>query len=231
MKKSFSIYTLVWVICYILFNVITFAVPSDVSGVYKDEPTFWVGYLFITFAFIGQLVVGYIAFKQANLQKTFYNIPLLYVSYVGLIVTLFFGALSMVIMPVWLGIIVCFIVLALTAIAIIGAKGAADIVDNIDEKVKVKTFFIKALTVDAESMSARAQSPEVKAECKKVYEAVRYSDPMSHDALAGIESQITLKFNAFSNAVMSNNAVAAKVYADELVILIGDRNRKCKILK
>ena len=53
---------------------------------------------------------------------------------------------------------------------------------------------------------------------------------MSNDALAGVESQITLKFNEFSGAV-SGGAENIGTLADELVVLIGDRNKKCKLLK
>ena len=53
---------------------------------------------------------------------------------------------------------------------------------------------------------------------------------MSNDALAGVESQITLKFNEFSNAVTGGADNIGNI-ADELVILIGDRNKKCKLLK
>lgn len=230
MKKMFSVYTIVWAICYVLFNAITFAVPADISGVYKDEASFWIGYLFITVAFVGQLLAGYIAFKQATLQKTFYNVPLLRISFIGLIVMFLAGTVSMVIKP-WIGALLCFIVLAFTAIALIGAKGAAVAVDDIDEKIKVKTYYIKALTVDVERSMMRASSPEMKAECKKVYEAVRYSDPMSHEALADIEKQISFAYNALLNAVMANNIEQVRVAANDMIILIGDRNSKCKILK
>ena len=133
-------------------------------------------------------------------------------------------------LPNWVGIIVCVLVLAFTAIAVIKAKAASDVVENIDKKVKAQTMFVKSLTVDAESLLARAATPEAKDACKKVYEAVRYSDPMSNDALAGVESQITLKFNEFSNAVTGGADNIGNI-ADELVILIGDRNKKCKLLK
>ena len=82
----------------------------------------------------------------------------------------------------------------------------------------------------AESLLARATTPEAKDSCKNVLEAIRYSDPMSNDALAGIESQITLKFSEFSNAVASG-ADSFDNLADELVVLIWDRNKKCKLLK
>ena len=71
----------------------------------------------------------------------------------------------------------------------------------------------------------------MKTECKKVYEAVRYSDPMSNDALSVIEAKITVKMDELSSAVGADDAAKAKEIADELVILVGDRNKKCRTLK
>lgn len=228
MDKKFKVYALIWAILLFLFNVIVFVVPKEtVNG------AFWLGYIFITLAFIGQLACSYIALKAENLKKLFYNIPLISVSYIGLILMLIVGSLTMAIpkLPSWIGIIACLLVLAFTAIAVIKSSAAADVVNEIDNKIKTQTFFIKSLTVDAESLIARAKSETVKTECQKVYEAVRYSDPMSNDALASIESQITVRFAAFSDAVNADDENVAKTAAEELVILIGDRNKKCKLLK
>lgn len=232
MNKKFKYYALIWAILLAVFNVICFITPDETAGMSKFGGAFWAGYIFITIAFIGQLVCAYIALKTDNKTKLFYNIPIIRVSYTGLILTLVFGALCMAIpnLPNWVGIIVCVLVLAFTAIAVIKAKAASDVVENIDKKVKAQTLFVKSITVDAESLLARAATPEAKDACKKVFEAVRYSDPMSNDALAGVESQITLKFNELSEAV-SGGADNVKNIADELVILIGDRNKKCKLLK
>ena len=232
MNKKFKYYALIWAILLAVFNVICFITPDETAGMSKFGGAFWAGYIFITIAFIGQLVCAYIALKTDDKTKLFYNIPIIRVSYTGLILTLVFGALCMAIpnLPNWVGIIVCLLVLAFTAIAVIKAKAAADVVENIDAKVKAKTIFVKTLTVDAENLFARATTPEAKDACKKVFEAVRYSDLMSNDALAGVESQITLKFNELLEAV-SGGADNVKNIADELVVLIGDRNRKCKLLK
>ena len=77
----------------------------------------------------------------------------------------------------------------------------------------------------------RAKSDETKAIAKKVYEAIRYSDPMSNEALSSVESQITIKFNEFSNALIEDNKSLAETLGNELIILVNDRNKKCKILK
>ena len=127
--------------------------------------------------------------------------------------------------------IVSVIVLAFVAIATIKAHSAGDIVESIDKKIKEQTFFIKTLTVDAQNLMARANTPESKDLVKKVYEAVRYSDPMSNENLAEIEGRIGYEFRIFETAVKSGDAVAMENQAQELLVLIDNRNNKCKALK
>lgn len=232
MKKVFKFYSTVWAVLLALFNVISF-VSVGWAGISKYTPSFWIGYTFITLSFIGQIVCAYFALKDNDTKKTFYNVSLISTSYTGLILSFVFGGLCMIIspLPYWVGIILCAIVLAFNIIAVVKASAAVNIVSEIDDKIKTKTFFIKSLTVDAESLISRAKSENIKAECKKVYEAVRYSDPMSSAALAPIESDITIKFSKLSEAVVSEDSEVAVTLADEIIILLGDRNKKCKLLK
>ena len=53
---------------------------------------------------------------------------------------------------------------------------------------------------------------------------------MSVEALSGVESQITLKFREFEQAVTDGSATAGRL-ADETAILLDERNKKCKVLK
>lgn len=234
MKKAFKYYALIWAILLVVFNAVVFLVRPVIPGyVVAYDARFWVAWAFVIVAFAGNLACAYQAFKAENLQKMFYNIPLINISYTGLILMLVFGAGLMLIpdCPAWIAAVVCLLVLVFTAIAVIKATAAAEAVAGVDQKIKVQTFFVKSLTVDAEGLLTRAKTDAAKEACTKVFEAVRYSDPMSNDALAGVESQITLKFNEFSNAVTGGDAENITDLADELVALIGDRNKKCKLLK
>jgi len=232
MKKVFKFYSVIWAVLLALFNVISF-VSVGWAGIEKYTPSFWIGYAFITLSFIGQIVCAYFALKDNDIKKTFYNVSLIAASYTGLILSFVFGGLCMIIspLPYWVGIILCAIVLGFNITAVVKATAAIDIVSGIDEKVKESTLFIKSLTVDAESLMSRAKSENIKAECKKVYEAVRYSDPMSNDAFVSVESDITIKFSKFSEAVVSEDSEAVVTLAEEIIILLGDRNKKCKLLK
>ena len=232
MKKVFKFYSVIWAIILALFNITSF-VSVGWAGIPKYTPSFWIGYVFITLSFVGQIVCAYFALKDDDIKKTFYNISLISTSYTGLILSFVFGGLCMIIspLPYWVGIILCAIILSGNVIAVVKASAAIDIVGSIDKKVKENTLFIKALTVDAESLMSRAKSEAVKSECKKVFEAFRYSDPMSNTALASVESEITIKFAKLSDVVVDDDFETVSNFTGEIIILLGDRNKKCKLLK
>lgn len=232
MKKIFKLYAMVWAVMFALFQVISFAVPGW-AGVEKYTPTFWTGYLCITISFLGQLVCAYIALKAEDSGKVFYRISLVVTSYTGLLLSFVFGGLCMLIstFPFWMGIILCAIVLAFNAVSIIKASVSAALVERADEKEKDQVSFVRTLTADTEILLSKVKSEAVKKGCERVYETVRYSDPVSCEALSAIESEITVKFSALTEAVKEDNAADVNEISDELVILLTDRNKKCRLLK
>lgn len=231
MKKNFKFYVPIWAIMLVAFNVVAFLVCPIIPGyVINYDTRFWIAWVFILVSFIGNLVCAYFAFKAENLKKMFYNLPLITVSWSALIAMLVVSCALMLIpnCPAWIATIVCILILTFNAIAVIKAVWAADTVSKIHEKVKVKTSFIKNLTVDADSILARAKSDAVKAECKKVYEAVRYSDPMSNEEFSVIEAKITVKMDEISTAVDIDDVDKVKDITNELLIILKDRNNLCR---
>ena len=230
MKNIFSKYVAIWSIAVAAFFAITFAVFYNTDRI---TDSFWVGYSFIVVMFIGQLICAYISFNTNNASKVFYNIPLSKLSFIWLAISIIAGAICMGVLTVnvVISVILCVSILALSIYSILVAKTVIDYVEEYDNKIKTQTFFIKSLTIDAETLMERAKDDAVKAECRKVAEALRYSDPMSNEALASAESAITLKFASLQSAVQLNDKEKAIPTAQELVVLINDRNRKCKLLK
>lgn len=233
MKKSFGIYSIIWAICLAVFNVIVFVTPNEIDGVSKFDGLFWVAYAFITVAFLVQLPCAFFAFKAANLKKFFYNTSLLAVSYGGLVAMLIAGSVFTAIpsFPTYVGIIVCTVILAIQVIGVIKAASAAAIVSGIDEKIERQTSFIKCLTMNAERLASSATSDELCAEAKKVYEAIRYSDPMADSALTDLDSQIERQFSAFADAIKKEDCELARETATVFCELIEKRNQNCKLLK
>ena len=230
MSRTFKVYSAIWAICFATFNIIAFARPTFIN---IFTGSFWIGYLFIDIAFAGQLCCSYIAFKDENLQKTFYNVSLILVSYIALVSMLIAGSLCMVIpfFPVWLSVVICVLVASISASIILVTCFVINVVSGIDNEIKTKTFAIKTLTADAEHLLSVAQSFELKKECEKVYENLRYSDPMSNTALSEINEQIQRQFSSFESAVNSADLELTVSIADELLVLIDKRNKQCRLLK
>lgn len=232
MKKAFGIYTVCWVLFFAAFNIIAFTAPA-LPLHEKYTPTFWWGYALITVALIGQLLCTYFALKPENAAKRFYKLPMITLSWTGIIVSFIVGVYCKfyTMLPDWLCLAICGVILALYAFAVFGTAAAAGIVEEKDAKLAAKTSFIKNLTAEASALIAHSQTADIKAECEKVYEAIRYSDPMSSDALADVEAQLADSFAEFSHAVNGGNTEEVGEIAARLLVLIGDRNAKCKAMK
>ena len=233
MNKNFRFFATIWAVLFAIFNIVTFIPPSRVGNIDKFEGAFWVGFIFITIAFVGQLAVSFFAFSAKNMQKFFYKVPLIRISWTCLILTLICGSVAMYVyeFPKWLGAVICLTVLGFNAISLVKSGTAAEVVSEIDDKVKVQTYFIKSLTIDTEVLMNGSETAELKGLAKKVYEAVRYSDPMSDAALVEAEQKIQNVFSNFETAVIEQNLELAVTTANDLLSLIDIRNKKCKLLK
>ncbi len=231
MKKNFVV---VWSVCFILFNAITFLVPNEVFGLTRfDKPVFWISYSFVNIVLIAFLFIAIKFLKGEKADNKFLSIPLISTAYVGLIVVVIIGSIFMAlpILPVWLSAIICILVAGYFIIACVKAESAKNIVEKIEENVKQKTQFIKMAILDAESIYNRASIEDTKSTVKKVYEALKYSDPMSCSALEGIESEIAIMLRKLKDVVMKNEQNIVNDVVAELLILIRERNSKCKALK
>lgn len=234
MKKNFKYFGITWIVGFVLFNAITFLIPNEIFGVTRfNKPVFWVAYALITLAFVVQLIIAYKFVKEDGMEKTFLNIPLLRTGYIAIIVSVIVGLVFMIfpVLPAWIGAIVCLLIAGYFVIACVNASTVAKVVADIDAKVKTKTAFIRMAVVEAENIMSRATSNEIKAETKKVYEALKYSDLMSNSALDDIEQEIDKGLKELKQAVMGNEAKKVLVIVTEILLNIQERNNKCKLLK
>ena len=229
MSRAFKIYIVVWTICFGLFNVIAFVFPS----LARFSGSFWIGYIFVALAFVGQLLCSRYALKNNDERKQFYIVSSMLVSYFGVAAMLVISGVVMLIpsFPMWLGLILCLGVLALSTIAVVIAGAAGGIVGSTDKKTRIATYTFRTLAADAEHLMSEARSADLRAETKKVYEAIRYSDVVSNSALIEINERIQRQFAAFSDAVKDGDAELSSAVAGELLSLIDERNKKCRLFK
>ena len=233
MKKYFKNYLIIWLIVLTAFNAVAFLIPAA-TGTEKYTASFWIAYALITLGLIGQLYCTYRAFsKGTTKERMFLNLPLITISRSGLIVLAIVGLLFMLVpkLPGWIAAVVSIIVTAFYAIAVAKAETAAGIVEETGKKTKEKTQQIKLMIVEAEAILVKAKSETIKAECRKVYEALRYADPVSSEVLDDIEAELENKLEVFGELTEKADEKEIQSAAEEFIQLINKRNSQCKTLK
>lgn len=221
MKKSKGMAYTVLGIAFVLFNVIGFAIPTVKTS------TFWAAYVFTVIAFISQIAIWKFAFKDADtLKSKFLGIPLISVGITYLIIQLIAFAVFMALPTAsWIAVVVCALILGVSAICLIGTETGREEINRVEEKVEKKAFYIKSLQVDIEMLANSETNTETKAALTKLAEKIRFSDPMSNEVLAELEAEITAKVKELK--IAENKAEIIKV----LDSLITERNKKAKLLK
>lgn len=234
MKKSFKSYIICWAVLFALFNVISFVTPAKVMGESKFTGAFWSGYAFITAALIAHCVFNYFALSAKSKEKRILNIPLVIMSVIALWVMMIVGAVFMAVpsLPYWLGIVICFAVLAVSVLMIVSAKGVSEATAEGNIRLNQKTDNYRKMVNAADILVKRAESKEEKALAQKVYDAVRYSDSVSDASTYADETAILNEINSLTVALANKEpADTLEQRVNELLILIDQRNNKCKAVK
>ncbi len=219
-------------------DIETLIIPKNITSIdgvlYSNryDMTFLIGLLI---AFVGTIIaiVFVLTLKVDTKEKMFLTIPQFRTAYIVFVLTLILSVILLFIdvVPDFVVYILIALIYGWASISMLKTNVAISAVEEIDKKVKVQTTFIKALTIDAEHLMNTSKTTEIKTLTKKVYEAVRYSDPMSNAALVETEEKIQKIFWEFGNAVNGEDFENASSIADELLSLINIRNKKCRLLK
>ena len=214
-----------------MYNVVVFVIP------FGRGAGFWTGYALSMLAMLLAAVVYFRVFQQPDLRSKVYGWPLLSVVWWHLIFQVILGLAQMTLstffpsFPIQYGLALGVILLGFCLLGLIVRESAIAEIEHIDVKIKEKTFFIKSLQVDLESLAGRVSDEGLKKAVKALAEAVRYSDPMSNPQLAAIENSIGAKATELERKTDGADTGAAQALCDEMQRLLADRNRKCKMLK
>ncbi len=227
MKKFFKFYVIVWAILLVVYSAVVFMVPTG----YRFSGGFWAGYFMALSGFVGQLVCAYYAFRSDKKEHIFMKFPLVSISYFSLLVSVLFASVCIFVpfLPMWLGAVGAVCIFGFSVVSLVKAEAAADIAISTEEKVKTNTLFIKNLSVDAEMLLNKVMGEPAKRDVQKVYETIRYSDPISCMELISVEEQISQKFKEFSIIILSRGEY--REVLGELLTLLDERNKKCRLFK
>lgn len=209
-------------VLFILLSVIVFAVPSEKTG------TFWISYVFTALAFAIQLFICKAAFDKGRTWKSkFLGLPIVYIGVAYLIVQVIALAIFVAAptLPVWSAVIVCAVIIGVPAICMIAGSAGQSEIERVDARVQQKISFIREMQTDVELLADQETNAEIRAALQQLTERIRFSDPMSDDALEEIEKGLATKATELKTSSDKMTVI------HELNMLLAERNKKCKILK
>lgn len=219
-------------VAFLAYNVLLFVI----AGFDGHEAPFWMSYAFMICAF-ASIVINALLLRNRKLQPCdfMFGYPVLKHCAIFIGVEFVLSTLFMLLDAASINWIVAFVpqflALAIHVILITSCFMAHDTIQEIDNKVKDATSYIKLLRVDVEMVAQKCVHPETKAAFLSLAEDVRYSDPMSNPCLFELEKQINLTVANADFAVKQNDYVNAMILCNQAKMLLMERNQKCKALK
>lgn len=209
-------------ILFVLLNVIVFAIPTEKTA------TFWIAYVFTAIAFVAQIAIWKKTFgKEDTLKSKFLGLPVVHIGAVYLIIQIIALAVFTTVptLPTWSAIVACAVILGASAVCMIAGEVGQTEIERVETKVQKKVFFIKALQADVELLVDTEKDTSTKAALQQLAEKIRYSDPMSNEALAEIEKAITEKVAELKTSPDKIPVI------QEIISLLTERNKKSKTTK
>lgn len=216
-------------IALIAYNVIAFALPFNMGA------AFWISYVFSMVAILVQLPIMRIAFKNGtSVRSKFYGFPIARIGVTYAIIQIILSIVVMAlgsILPVWIPIVLYVLILCISAAGFIAADAMRDEVVRQDVKLENNVSFMRALQSKANFIVSQCSDDEVKRAVKAYADSLRYSDPVSNDALAEIENELSIYTDELQKAVMDEDDSSVISLCKKTEALLAERNRLCKLNK
>lgn len=231
MSKKGKMIAAILAIVFIAYNVTLFAV----CGFTGHTTVFWMSWVFMLVAFAAMTASGVILGRRGLfLRDWLFGFPIIKHSTVyimaELLVSCIFIILEDSIRP-GPAFGLQFLLLCIYGVCAVSCFLSKETIDDVRTRVSDKTRFIKLLSIDAEMLVEKCSDPETKEECRRLAESVRYSDPMSSEALFELEKELALTVSRCDRAIEEKDFAAAKEFCAKAVLQLTERNKKCKALK
>jgi len=221
-----------WMICLavllVLYIVIAFAVP------FVHTATFWLSFVFTLVAFAVVAASIYIAFiKSPDAKSKFYGFPIAKIGTIYGIVQLILGFIFMALAvwaPAWLAVILFIIALGAAVIGLISADAVVEEIQKQDVKLKKDVALMRELQSKVNGIVGLC-GDDIRAEVSALAEDFKFSDPVSSEALAEIETELATCVDELQTALVDGDAAAARELCRKVKTTLAERNRLCKLNK
>lgn len=230
-NKNMKTAAIMLAIAFVVYNVILFVA----AGFVDHNAVFWLSWVFVLLGFVTMAIVGvFLGEEGLHMRDWIFGFPMLRYTYIYIIGELVLSVIFMLCEHTasWkLAFILQFILICIYLVFVVGCFFAKRTIHEVKTNTKDKTTFIRMLRVDAEMLVEKCNDAETKALCQKLAEDIRFSDPMSNEALFELEKEITLAVSSCNDAIAAGDLETAKELCGKASVLLTERNKKCKVLK
>lgn len=216
----------------VLYHLLAFLIP------FPKTTVFWISYGF-TLGSIAIMVVSLArAFRNGDdIQSKFYGFPIarIGVLYSGFQIVLGLAVMALGFMlkeiPWWPVLLVYAVLMGAALLGLIGADIVRDEIENQEEKLDQKVSAMRTIQSKVSQLTLLCEDEEIASEVKKFAEEVRYSDPVSCEALDEIEEDLAAIVHDLHQAILDEDSTAARKLCKTATSVLLERNRLCKLNK
>ena len=229
MKKNAIRWWVVLGVVLVVYNVLAFALPFPKTAVFA------VSYLFTTIAILAQIYVIRTAFYRGEgVKSKFYGFPIAKLGVIYLAVQLIAGLVFMalgLIVPVWLPLALYVVLLGIAAAGFVAADAARDEVVRQEVKLEKDVSRMREFQAKGRALVALNKVSEAARPLEKLAEDLRFSDPVSSEALTEIEDQLAECLAQLQEAVSAQKTEQILSVCREAERILAERNQLCKLSK
>ena len=229
MKKNAIRWWVVLGVVLVVYNVLAFALPFPKTAVFA------VSYLFTTIAILAQIYVIRTAFYRGEgVKSKFYGFPIAKLGVIYLAVQLIAGLVFMalgLIVPVWLPLALYVVLLGIAAAGFVAADAVRDEVVRQEVKLEKDVSRMREFQAKGRALVALNQVSEAARPLEKLAEDLRFSDPVSSEALTETEDQLAECLAQLQEAVSAQKTEQILSVCQEAERILAERNQLCKLSK
>lgn len=217
------------VVVLAVFSLIAFMLP------FAHTAAFWIGYGCGVFAILFQCYIGHSS-RAANgdAKSRFYGFPIARLGIYYLVAQLIASIVEMAVaslIPAWPAILVNALLLAFVVIGCITVETMRDEIEQQDVKLKNSVSKMRELQSLASAMVGQCNDPAMKTTLQKLADELRFSDPVSSAATAGLEEDMRSQLADMQQAILEGDTAGAAALCTKLMGNLTERNRICSVNK
>lgn len=226
-KKTGVMFGIIYLVVFAVLNMLIFFIFDEKNNV------FWTSYAFICIAFAVQIASMFLAFQALETEAVFFGIPLASLSIFYFFAAVFAGGAFMYFQKASfkLAFALQVIILAVYIVVAIASLMSRDVVQDVNDNIKISTTAIKTMNVDVDVLMGMVTDSGLKNQIRKLGETIKYSDPMSNDAVVDIEDQIVQAIAELRILCENGQIEEAKSQCKATELLFLQRNKLLKATK